>query len=110
MRSWFPPFANCAKDGAPSVLFVPARSKAWATRPFRFIRREQQVPHRAFSPVRNDKAFFVASGFILIASAFVPSAFVASTLSPFKKKLLCQFGLLHRLVVTSATALLLSHP
>ena len=28
MRSWFPPFANCAKDGAPPVLVVPARSKA----------------------------------------------------------------------------------
>ncbi len=27
MRSWFPPFANCAKDGAPPVLVVPARSK-----------------------------------------------------------------------------------
>jgi hypothetical protein len=34
MRSWFPPFANCAKDGAPSVLFVPAKSKAWATSQF----------------------------------------------------------------------------
>jgi hypothetical protein len=32
MRSWFPPFAKCAKDGAPSVLFVPANSKAGATR------------------------------------------------------------------------------
>jgi len=30
MRSWFPPFANCAKDGAPSFLFVPTRSKARA--------------------------------------------------------------------------------
>ena len=32
MRSWFPPFANCAKDGAPSVLWVPAKSNARATR------------------------------------------------------------------------------
>jgi len=27
MRSWFPPFANCAKDGAPSVLMVPTKSE-----------------------------------------------------------------------------------
>ena len=26
--SWFPPFANCAKNGAPTGLGVPARSKA----------------------------------------------------------------------------------
>jgi hypothetical protein len=32
VRSWFLPFANCAKDGAPSVLFVPRSRKAWATR------------------------------------------------------------------------------
>jgi REP element-mobilizing transposase RayT len=32
MRSWYPPFAQTAKDGAPIVLLMPARSKAWATR------------------------------------------------------------------------------
>ena len=26
LRSWFPPFAKCAKDGAPSALVMPARS------------------------------------------------------------------------------------
>ena len=34
MRSWYPPFAENVKDGAPTVLVMPARSKAWATRPF----------------------------------------------------------------------------
>ena len=28
----FPPFVKCAKDGAPALCMVPARSKAWATR------------------------------------------------------------------------------
>jgi hypothetical protein len=37
MRSWFPPFANCAKDGAPTALVMPARSKAWATRHLGFF-------------------------------------------------------------------------
>src|SRR5208282_4770756 len=32
IRSWFPPFANYAKDGAPTVLVIPAKSKVWATR------------------------------------------------------------------------------
>ncbi len=32
-RPWYPPFAKCAKDGAPSVFLIPAKSKAWATRP-----------------------------------------------------------------------------
>ena len=32
MRSRFPPFAKCAKDGAPTMFLAPARSKAWATR------------------------------------------------------------------------------
>src|ERR1700722_11469255 len=31
MRSWYPPFAKNAKDRAPHVLVMPARSKAWAT-------------------------------------------------------------------------------
>ena len=35
MRSRFPPFAKCAKDGAPTMFLAPARSKAWATRPTR---------------------------------------------------------------------------
>ena len=26
---WFPPFAKDAKDGAPTFLVMPARSKAW---------------------------------------------------------------------------------
>ena len=30
---WRPPFAQNAKDGAPTRLVMPARSKAWATRP-----------------------------------------------------------------------------
>ena len=33
MRSWYPPFAQNTKDGAAIVLLMPARSKAWATRP-----------------------------------------------------------------------------
>ena len=33
MRSRFPPFAKCAKDGAPTMFLAPARSRAWATRP-----------------------------------------------------------------------------
>ena len=33
VRPWFPPFANCAKDGAPTVLVIPAKSKAGATAP-----------------------------------------------------------------------------
>ena len=37
MRSWFPPFANCAQDGAPAVLVIPAKSKAWATPPILFL-------------------------------------------------------------------------
>jgi hypothetical protein len=41
-----PPFAKCAKDGAPSVRGGVGL---------------QQVPHRAFSPVRNDKTFISAS-------------------------------------------------
>jgi len=32
VRPWFPPFANCAKDGAPTVLVIAAKSKVWATR------------------------------------------------------------------------------
>jgi hypothetical protein len=28
----FPPFAKCAKNGAPTVLVIQRRSKAWATR------------------------------------------------------------------------------
>ena len=36
MRSWYPPFAKCAKDWAPTVVAMPAKSKAWATRPLRF--------------------------------------------------------------------------
>jgi hypothetical protein len=31
-HSSLPPFANAAKDGAPTLLVVPARSTAWATR------------------------------------------------------------------------------
>src|SRR5437764_3460411 len=30
--SQLPPFARCAKDGAPTVLVLQMRSKAWATR------------------------------------------------------------------------------
>jgi hypothetical protein len=33
MRSRYPPFAKNAKDGAPAVLVMQVRSKAWATRP-----------------------------------------------------------------------------
>src|SRR4029077_11069215 len=32
-HSRVPPFAKNAKDGAPPVLLMPSRSKAWATRP-----------------------------------------------------------------------------
>ena len=32
MRSWYPPFAQNTKDGAPIFLLVPLGSKAWATR------------------------------------------------------------------------------
>jgi hypothetical protein len=32
-QSELPPFANCAKDGAPTVFLASARAKAWATRP-----------------------------------------------------------------------------
>jgi hypothetical protein len=32
LRSWLPPFAKCAKDGAPTVLPLPARSQAPGTR------------------------------------------------------------------------------
>jgi hypothetical protein len=31
--SALPPFAECAKDGAPTVFLASARAKAWATRP-----------------------------------------------------------------------------
>jgi len=33
MRSGFPPFANCAKDGAPHGVADARKSKVWATRP-----------------------------------------------------------------------------
>jgi hypothetical protein len=39
MGSWFPPFAKNAKDGAPTVLVMPARLEAWATR-----RRHSRLP------------------------------------------------------------------
>jgi len=49
-----PPFANCAKDGPPTALVMPTRSKAWATRPGHFpiiygrtkvkIRLEESTP------------------------------------------------------------------
>jgi len=32
-HSRLPPFAKCAKDGAPTLLVMPARSRARATRP-----------------------------------------------------------------------------
>ena len=32
-HSRLPPFAKSAKDGAPHVLLLPAKSKAWATPP-----------------------------------------------------------------------------
>ena len=32
VRPWLPPLANCAKDGAPTVLVIAAKSKVWATR------------------------------------------------------------------------------
>jgi len=32
LRPWFPPFTNCAQDGHPTALVIPAKSKAWATR------------------------------------------------------------------------------
>ena len=31
--SALPPFAECEKDGAPTVFLASARAKAWATRP-----------------------------------------------------------------------------
>jgi len=31
-RSWYPPFAQNAKNGAPNMLAMQARSEAWATR------------------------------------------------------------------------------
>jgi len=31
-RSQFPPFANSAKNGAPSILVMQTKIKAWATR------------------------------------------------------------------------------
>jgi hypothetical protein len=40
MGSWFPPFANCAKDGAPACVGRARKIKAWATRlriPFRLL-------------------------------------------------------------------------
>jgi hypothetical protein len=33
MRWWYPPFAKCAKDGAPIWSALPGGSKAWANRP-----------------------------------------------------------------------------
>jgi hypothetical protein len=48
MRSWFPPFADCAKDGAPR-LFVCAREiKGRATRPTTTKGKgtASAVPHR----------------------------------------------------------------
>lgn len=33
MRWWFPPFAECAKDGAPTAFSVSARSEAGPPRP-----------------------------------------------------------------------------
>jgi hypothetical protein len=33
-RSWYPPFAKNAKNGAPTYFVLHARSKAWATRHF----------------------------------------------------------------------------
>ena len=45
-QSELPPFARCAKDGAPRVFLVPARSKASATRPLPLI-TGSLVPHCA---------------------------------------------------------------
>src|SRR5713101_7941510 len=36
-HSRIPPFAKNAKDGPPTVLLMPARSKAWATPPPRSV-------------------------------------------------------------------------
>src|ERR1035438_8804843 len=40
-----PPFAKCAKDGAPTVLVMSARSRAWAIRP----KTLQRLPNIVFS-------------------------------------------------------------
>ena len=49
MRSWYPPFAQTAKDGAAIVLLMPARSKAWATRP-----KSKAGPPALQEPVRSE--------------------------------------------------------
>jgi hypothetical protein len=46
MRSWYPPFAKCAKDGAPTVVAMPAKSKAWATRPLECLRQSAKLEER----------------------------------------------------------------
>jgi hypothetical protein len=45
-----------------------------------------------------------------MTSLFFASTFIASTFYRFNEKLLCRLGLLHRLVVTAAAAILLAHP
>jgi hypothetical protein len=42
-HSWYPPFAKYAKNGAPTILLMPAGSKDWATRP--------EIWKRAVAPV-----------------------------------------------------------
>ncbi len=49
MRSWFPPFAKDAKDGAPIVLLIHASSKAQAFR-LRELAAQSQNPHKSKSP------------------------------------------------------------
>jgi len=48
LRSWFPPFAKCAKDGAPTVLPLPARSQARGARPRLGMRCPQRLKPGSF--------------------------------------------------------------
>jgi hypothetical protein len=46
-RSWFPPFANCAKDGAPSCIGYVAKIKPWPPGTYEFARMSLDVPPAA---------------------------------------------------------------
>ncbi len=49
-QSELPPFANCAKDGAPTVFLASARAKAWATRP---LPVPPALPRHLINPLLN---------------------------------------------------------
>jgi hypothetical protein len=54
-RSWFPPFAECAKDGASHRIFSVSQIRGWATRPKDLVENGELIRDMLREAVEEDE-------------------------------------------------------